>query len=274
MNGWIFDIKRFAIYDGPGIRTTVFMMGCQLNCWWCHNPECLAGNEKTVEKKVMLDGLNYITKNSVAREVTATQVLEEVVKDSVFFEESGGGVTFSGGEPFSQPDFLLSMLSMSKQQSLHTCIDTSGHVSTSWLRKAILMTDLFLYDLKLINKKEHIKYTGISNDLILENLEILAGKPEKIIVRFPVIPGITDTAENLGSVAHLMNKLNLDRIVLLPYHETGKHKYSSLDRDYRMEGVTEPSGVEMEEARSVFREKGIHSLSPGTMSKKKWDIVP
>ncbi len=260
MVGWIFDIKRFAIHDGPGIRTTIFMMGCPVNCRWCHNPECLAGNEKVFEKKVKLDDHSFITKQSVAKELTAVRVMEEVLKDLVFFKESGGGVTFSGGEPFHQPGFLISLLNISKREGLHTCIDTSGYTDSIYLRKALPLTDLFLYDLKLINNSDHLKYTGVSNKLILDNLEILARKPNKVIVRLPVIPGITDTMENLSSVAELMIKLKLDRIALLPYHKTGKHKYSLLDRDYEMKDVPEPSAEEMKKAVSIFENRGISIL--------------
>jgi len=260
MVGCIFDIKRFAIHDGPGIRTTIFMMGCPMKCRWCHNPECLAGKEKIFEKKVMLDDQSFIIKQSVAKKVTATCVIAEVLKDLVFFKESGGGVTFSGGEPFHQPGFLMSMLNISKREGLHTCIDTSGYADVTYLRKVLPLTDLFLYDLKLIDNNDHLKYTGVSNKLILDNLEMLAGKPNKVILRLPVIPGITDTMKNLSSVAELMNKLQLDRIVLLPYHKTGKHKYSLLDRDYEMKNVPEPSARDMEKAGAFFENRGISIL--------------
>lgn len=260
MVGWIFNIKRFAIHDGPGIRTTIFMMGCPMKCRWCHNPECLAGNEKVFEKKVKLDDHSFITKQSVAKELTAVRVMEEVLKDLVFFKESGGGVTFSGGEPFHQPDFLISLLNISKREGVHTCIDTSGYADKTLIRKVLPLTDLFLYDLKLINHNDHLKYTGVPNKLILDNLEILAGNPNKVIVRLPVIPGITDTMENLSSVATLMNKLHLDRIVLLPYHKTGKHKYSFLDWDYRMNDVSEPSAREMKKVGEIFENRGIGIL--------------
>lgn len=257
--GWIFDIKRYSIHDGPGIRTNVFLLGCPLRCWWCHNPESQNDRGKPVSRTVKLGDCNYITNEIIGREMTAREVIREVVSDRVFFDESEGGVTFSGGEPLVQLDFLDCLLKEARLEGLNTCVDTSGYAEPLSLLKIEPLTDLFLYDLKLTDEVEHAAYTGVSNKLILSNLSLLTKLcRRKIIIRTPVIPGITDSADNLGSIARLMNRLGLDRIDLLPYHRTGVRKYLLLDKEYRMEGVPEPSAEEIELARSIFEDKGIH----------------
>ena len=189
MQGIIFDIKHYAIHDGPGIRTTVFLKGCPLGCWWCHNPESRSGDIFQYKKQEKIEGRIVEQIETIGKNYTVPEVMKEIEKDIVFFEESGGGVTFSGGEPFKQTEFLKELLKCCKKQEIHTCVDTTGYVKTDQLEKAALFTDLFLFDLKHFDDKMHIKYTGVSNKQILENLQLLDEMGKSVQIRYPLIPG-------------------------------------------------------------------------------------
>jgi len=198
--GIIFDIKRYAIHDGPGIRTTVFFKGCPLSCWWCHNPESRA---LPVEKFTLADKKT----ETVGRKITCVELIEIIKKDLIFYEESGGGVTFGGGEPLMQPEFLLTMLKRSKEEGLHTAVDTTGYASWPVLEKTAEFIDLFLYDIKLLDEELHIKYTGVSNKIIIENLRRLLEMNKKVVLRMPIIPGITNSIENLRQFKEFISSL-------------------------------------------------------------------
>ncbi|MFC2119626.1 glycyl-radical enzyme activating protein [Bacteroidota bacterium] len=254
--GIIFDIKRFAIHDGPGIRTTVFFKGCPLRCWWCHNPE----SHKVLPEK--FDGCKFrsninhslSSQDEVGREVTIPELMREIEKDSVFYDESGGGVTFSGGEPTMQPDFLLSLLTECKEKGFHTTVDTSGYASTRIFEKIIDHTDLFLYDLKLMNDDLHQKYTGVSNKLIQKNLKWLDDNQKNICIRIPVVPGITDTQENISDTINFLLKLeNISEINLLPYHKAGEGKYSRFKKENKLAGIKTPENGYMEKVVEQFK---------------------
>ncbi len=223
MEGIIFDIKRYAVHDGPGIRTTVFMKGCWLNCRWCHNPESKNAEPELieVETKFGCDEIQF------GKKVSVEEIMKEVLKDSVFYEQSKGGVTFSGGEPLYQIEFLKSLLTESKKHNIHTAVDTSGYAPVDSFDLIYEYTDLFLYDLKLFDEKLHIEYTGQSNKQIIKNLKHLDELGEKVTLRIPLIPGITDTKDNLLLIINFVHKLkNLKRIDLLPYNKIGESKYS------------------------------------------------
>jgi pyruvate formate lyase activating enzyme len=254
--GVIFDLKRFAIHDGPGIRTTVFFKGCPLRCWWCHNPE----SHKTLPEK--FDGCNIrsninhslSSQDEVGREVTITELMEEIEKDSVFYEESGGGVTFSGGEPTMQPDFLLSLLTKCKERGLHTTVDTSGYAPSRIFEKISSFTDLFLYDLKMMNDKLHQKYTCVSNKLIHKNLKWLDDKHKNISIRIPVVPGITDTKLNITEIINFLLKLeNISEVNLLPYHKAGEGKYSRFKKENKLPMIKTPENGYMEKVVEQFK---------------------
>jgi pyruvate formate lyase activating enzyme len=257
ISGIIFDIKHFAIHDGPGIRTTVFFKGCPLNCWWCHNPE----SHKILPEKY--EGCNFrcninhslsSQNDEVGREVTISEVMREIEKDLVFYEESGGGVTFSGGEPTMQPDFLLSLLKECKGAGLHTTVDTSGYVPTRIFEKIIDYTDLFLYDLKLMNDELHQKYTGVSNKLIHTNLKWLDENDKNIFIRIPVVPGITDSQENISETINFLTKLeNISEINLLPYHKAGDGKYSRFHKENKLPQIKTPENGYMEKVADQFK---------------------
>ncbi|MBU1101205.1 MAG: glycyl-radical enzyme activating protein [Bacteroidetes bacterium] len=257
--GVIFDIKKYAIHDGPGIRTTVFMKGCPLNCWWCHNPESqkVAPEEILVRRKVSKE--DFVEKHElVGREITTIDLMKEIKKDLLFYDESGGGVTFSGGEPFMQLDFLLELLQQSKNIDIHTAIDTSGYTSFSNFEKVFDQTDLFLYDLKIMDEDEHIKYTGVSNKIILKNLQSLAAITSKFRIRIPLIPGVTDTRKNLERISKFLSELkNIPRIDVLPYNEICEGKYERFQQKYELGKLEVQSDAKLDDISRYLIDEGF-----------------
>ncbi len=293
MEGKIFNIQKYSIHDGPGIRNTVFMMGCPLSCWWCHNPEsqslrerlmifpnrcigCMACIDACSHGAIReADGMVITDRNKCkncgdcthvcypgAREMsgetkTVEEVVGEVLKDRDFFEQSGGGVTFSGGEPLMQTDFLIALLQEMKKHEIHTTVDTSGFVSKKAIEKVSKYTDLFLFDLKHMDSVEHEKYTGVTNNIILDNLKFLHDIGKEIIIRIPIIPGVNNSEEDLKSFRDFIRTLpNIKEVNLLPYHKIGEEKYRRLGMDYKMSDVEEPSDEEMDFALQIFKEIG------------------
>ncbi len=245
MEGNIFDIKRFALHDGPGIRTTLFMTGCPLDCLWCHNPE---SRLKTGENS---------TKNRI---VSSEYVIDELKKDLVFFEESGGGVTFSGGEPLSQPDFLKVILREMKNNSIHTAIDTTGYADRSVINDIFPYTDLFLYDLKVMNPERHKKFTGVDNKQILDNLKFIFDRNGIVRIRFPLIPGYNDDKENISEMISFLNNLtDHPQIDILPYHRLGISKYKKLRIDSSIEFLSPPSDDRIQRVREMLKTNGIEA---------------
>ena len=274
----IFDIKKFAIHDGPGIRTTVFFKGCPLSCWWCHNPEslskaahrlyrrercigcrecltaCATGAIKEFEGRLQWTAADCSYCRSCAeacpteavefigKSMTVKEVLSEISKDSLFYEQSRGGVTISGGEPLMQPQFLMQLLDACGERGFHRTVDTCGHVDTSTLLEAADRTDLFLYDLKHMDPEKHYRYTGISNDRILINLKQLSRRKASIIIRLPVIPGINADKQNIDRTAALAASLpGVIGINLLPYHCAADAKYKNLGLKNRASDIQRPS---------------------------------
>lgn len=234
MNGIIFDIKSFAVHDGPGIRTTVFLKGCPLACTWCHNPESISFEMTKAEKIIRIGNLQFIDEETIGREVNVDTVMNEILKDRIFMEESNGGVTFSGGEPLMQGRFLMELLKACKKEKLHTAVDTSGYASHSLIKKVAELTDLFLYDLKLMSDETltgHMARTGVSNAIIHENLKLLLSIGNKVRIRLPMIPGISMTNNNISSTITFLKNLphGIEGIDLLPFHATANHKYERFD---------------------------------------------
>ncbi|MEW6234139.1 MAG: glycyl-radical enzyme activating protein [Candidatus Omnitrophota bacterium] len=247
--GHIFDIKRYAIYDGPGIRITIFLQGCPLKCWWCHNPEGI---------RAIPDSPADAGDFKSRRVMTVSELMREIEKEILFFDESDGGATFSGGEPLIQHRFLQAALRECRQRGIHTALDTSGYAPLEMMDSIAGDVDLFLFDLKLIDEKKHEFYTGVSNQPILSNLKRLADRGRNIVIRFPLIPGITDAEDNLSPlIAHILSLRRIQTIHILPYHQTAQHKYKRLRLENRMNGVSPPSPDLVEAVKIRFEKAGL-----------------
>jgi pyruvate formate lyase activating enzyme len=241
------------------------MKGCPLSCWWCHNPESrLASCEPYIESH-KLDDKEFRKEEVIGREIDTQELMYEIEKDLVFMKESGGGVTFSGGEPLFQPDFLEEVLAECKSHNIDTAIDTSGFAPTAVIQRIIPLTDIFLYDLKLMNDKRHIDFTGQSIALILQNLELIASAGKRIWIRLPLIEDINDQPENIHAIAGFLKSLpgNVEMINILPYHTIGKSKYAKFGKENRMAEMrnypVEKSGMIL----NFFRDNGFKSKIGG-----------
>jgi pyruvate formate lyase activating enzyme len=233
MNGIIFDVKRFAVHDGPGIRTTVFFKGCPLHCLWCHNPESIAPEPVYIETTSKLNGRECLDTKEVGYQTGAEELLSELQKEQVFMDESGGGVTFSGGEPLLQHKFLIEMLKQCKRHEIHTTVDTTLYAGWEIISRTLEWTDLFLIDLKLMNDMLHQKYTGVSNQIVLENIRKLSERGSSFRIRIPMIPEISTTPENVEQSIFFLKGLPKppEGVDLLPFHNTAKEKYKRFSMD-------------------------------------------
>ena len=245
--GMIFDIQHFSIGDGPGIRTTVFFKGCNLKCRWCQNPESQSLNKEIMfyEDKCVCCGrcenisqndTNFVCLNGArelcGREHTLNQVMKEIMDDLPFYETSGG-VTFSGGECMLQIDFLCEILKKCMENGIHTSVDTAGNVPWEYFERIIPYTDLFLYDIKAMNEEVHKLYTGVTNNLILENLAKLLKSDVDVWVRVPVVTGVNDTEEEMKNIRDFFDKNGYpEKIELLSYHALGENKYTAIKKPF------------------------------------------
>lgn len=266
MKATIFDIQRNSFVDGPGIRTTVFFKGCNLRCKWCHNPE-----SQNLKKEIMFyknkctgcgrckdltcENEDFICYNDAkeicGKEYTEDEVLKVVLKDRPFYETSGGGVTFSGGECMLHIDFLCEILKRCKENGIHTAVDTAGNVPWEYFEKVLPYTDLFLYDVKCIDEELHIKGTGVSNKCILENLEKLSEKFHgDIIIRIPLIAGFNDDISQMQIISDFLKKIKIKSVEILPYHKMGEHKYNALGM--RAETFLVPTKEQTEEFKKLL----------------------
>jgi len=297
----IFDIKHFAINDGPGIRTTFFFKGCPLSCVWCHNPESISPKvQKLYTKSKCIGSLKCIevcpnnaltlTKDGIKTDwnkcklcglcaevcptkaiemsgklILAKEILEIAENERPFYEESGGGVTFSGGEPLMHSKFLLPILKELGKRKIHRVIDTTGFALRNTLEKIAKHTDIFLYDLKLIDSEKHLKFTGQRNEVIISNLKWLATSGAEIIIRIPLIKGVNTSKKCIGKMAKLVSSLSgkPKQVNLLPYHDIAKMKYEKLGGNYQPGDISEPSEDKIETFRNIFKEHGLEVIIGG-----------
>jgi pyruvate formate lyase activating enzyme len=297
--GRTFDIQRFSVHDGPGIRTTVFLQGCPLSCPWCHNPEsrsslpevrvlearcvrcgaCLEACPTAVHPPgvppgrpssaprpgpdcarcgLCVEACPSGARVLAGRETTVGEVVEIVERDLPFFEETGGGATFSGGEPLFQPEFLLACLDALRARSIHRAVDTTGWASRELILVVAARTDLFLYDLKVLDPDRHIGAMGVPLGPILENLRALDEAGAAVWIRYPVIPGWNDGREDLEALGVFAGGLRkIRRIHLLPYHRLAEEKYRSLGRPYPLDGLRTPPRERLEEMAERLRSRGL-----------------
>lgn len=258
-SGCVFKIQKYSLHDGPGIRTTIFFKGCPLSCWWCHNPESISPAIETVWTRSAEAGpAQPVREELLGWEAAVDELLREVDKDRIFYEESGGGVTLSGGEPLMQPGFALELARACSEMDLHVTLDTSGHGPAEALEELLTRVDLVLFDLKLVDPEMHKRYTGLDNEVILANLARLDAANTPYRIRFPVVPGITDTAQALdGLVGTLTGLHRHPQVDLLPYHTTAEAKYARLGLSYRLQGLAPPSGEQMEAIAARMRRNGL-----------------
>jgi pyruvate formate lyase activating enzyme len=247
---------RSSFVDGPGIRTTVFFKGCNLKCAWCHNPESQSPKPQMMFYKNKCTGCgkckekcpNHLescelcgkctlycphdAREICGKEYTVDEVMREILKDKVFYETSGGGVTFSGGECMLQIDFLIEILKKCKENGIHTAVDTAGHIPFESFKKILPYTDLFLYDIKIFDTQKHKQYVGVGNELILENLKKLFNAGAKIWIRIPVIADINDSTEEMQKNKSFLDNVGVpEKIELLPYHAMGENKYAAIGKE-------------------------------------------
>lgn len=244
--GTVFDIQRAALHDGPGIRTVVFLKGCFLRCLWCHNPESWDPQPQLA----MRPGASGEIQN-FGREMTVAEIMQIVLRDRIYYEESRGGITLSGGEPTLQFDFCRALLAAACEHNIHTCLDTSGHNSREAFTELLPLVDLFLFDFKLTDSQAHLRWTGAGNELILDNLNFLYRSGAGILLRCPILPGINDDREHFQAIAALNKKYpRLRGIEILPYHETGNYKFALLG----MDNPNLPTHVPSEEEQLQYRQ--------------------
>ena len=303
----IFDIRRYSINDGPGIRITLFMKGCPLKCKWCHNPEsqspevqklytalkCIGAQdciEVCPEDALTLTSDGIITDSALCtlcgkcaeacptkaiemsgKLYSAEELMEMIERERVHIDQSGGGVTFSGGEPLMHPEFLLKMLKACGEKGLHRVVDTCGFAPTETLLEVAKHTDLFLYDLKMMYPKKHKKWTGVDNRLILKNLKVLAETGANINIRVPLIKNVNTGEEEIRKIAEFIARLKLKIsdseiaepgktvVNLLPYHNIATGKYKKMEIPYNEGEMEEPSENEIQKAVEIFRSFGIET---------------
>ena len=262
----IFNIMRYSVHDGPGIRTTVFFKGCPLRCKWCHNPESFDQKPQEIfnPNKCINCGLCTAgslkcptgARETIGYEITNHELMKEIQKDRLFYDESGGGVTFSGGEPLYQADFLLSILNECRKEYINTAIDTSGFAETDILLKAAALANYILFDIKFFDSNKHQKYCGAPNDLVLTNLNALREVKTRLIIRIPLIPGINDDINEMKEIFNLLSGFNnIDAVHFLPYHNIHTEKYKKIGIEYKFSDVSAEISTNKDEINKIFNEK-------------------
>ena len=296
--GIIFDIQRFAVNDGPGIRTTVFVKGCPLRCLWCHNPESFTGEPQLLFNSlkcigcgscyevcregahVTIDGRHVVlwercnscgdcaegcfsgALEMAGRRISVLDAMEVILKDRVFYENSGGGVTVSGGEPLAQPLFTGALLKETQRFGIHTALDTSGYAAWSVFEEVLPYVDLVLYDLKHMDSRIHQRLTGVPNELILENLKRVDESGKPIWIRIPLIPGKNDDEENYHKLGEYLSRLShVERVDILRYHRLAESKYENAGIEYKLKGLETPEKKDVEHLREILLDYGLRKVT-------------
>ena len=233
--GRIFDIQKYSIHDGPGIRTIVFLKGCAFRCRWCCNPE----SQEFKIQPMTFGGKEKI----IGRDVTVREVMQEVIKDAPYYKRSGGGLTLSGGESLLQPDFGVALLRAAKDMGLTTAIETTGFAGFDVIERFLKYLDYVLMDIKHMNPQKHKKFIGHTNELVLENAKRIKDSGANLTIRVPVIPTFNNTVEEISEIAKFAKSLGVEKLHLLPYHRMGEDKYAGLGREYLLKGTDRKSVV-------------------------------
>lgn len=295
-NGIVMDIKRFAVHDGDGIRTTVFLKGCPLRCHWCHNPEgltaapvlafyhekctlcgecvkiCPTGAHKidprtgkhTIDREKCIvcgkcaDECLTSTLKLCGKRMTVAEVMKFVEEDRIFYEASGGGITISGGEPTMQPSFTLALLMAARQKKINTALDTCGFAKREIFKSLLPLVDKFLFDVKHITREGHIHCTGVPNDVIIENLRFLSDSGANIEIRVPFVPGYNDSDAVIDGIGALLEPLRITKVKLLPYHGYARTKYKSLGMTYEMPEIERPNEETLARPMKLLRSHALN----------------
>lgn len=300
---YIFNIQKFSTHDGDGVRTTIFFKGCPLRCMWCHNPEsqhyykelifhqhkctacgrcvakCKQGANSIVDGKIVFDRSKCTAcgvctdwciteaRELAGKEYTVDALVKEAMKDKIFYEQSGGGVTLSGGEVMASQhmDYVEEVCRKLHENGVSVFIDTSGYTDYENLKRILPYVDVFLYDIKVMDPEDHKKYIGVDNALILENLKKLSDEGAGLYIRLPIIQQVNATDEHIESVIHFLkeNNIHARQVNLLPYHDIGKGKYASLDMEYHEDEMSVPVSELMEHFKSMFEEQGFNKVNIG-----------
>lgn len=300
---YIFNIQKFSTHDGDGVRTTIFFKGCPLRCMWCHNPEsqhyykelifhhhkctacgrcvakCKQGANSIVDGKIVFDRSKCTAcgvctdwciteaRELAGKEYTVDALVKEAMKDKIFYEQSGGGVTLSGGEVMASQhmDYVEEVCRKLHENGVSVFIDTSGYTDYENLKRILPYVDVFLYDIKVMDSEGHKKYIGVDNSLILENLKKLSDEGAGLYIRLPIIQQVNATDEHIESVIHFLkeNNIHARQVNLLPYHDIGKGKYASLDMEYHDDEMSVPVSELMEHFKSMFEEQGFNKVNIG-----------
>jgi pyruvate formate lyase activating enzyme len=266
IKGTIFDIRRFTMSDGPGVRITIFMKGCQLRCAWCHNPEGRdPGSTEVITEVKGSDGTFSQTKEIIGKTYTVDELLEVILSEKRLMQKSGGGVTFSGGEPLTQDTFLVPVLKRCREEEIHTTIDTNGYADREVFEAVMPYTNLFLFDLKHTDRAKHQEHTAVGTKKILANLTYLLESGAKVWLRIPIVPGFNHSRREISEIIDDLHKLppGIEQVHLIPFRQTAADKYRRLGYQNPMQHVPSMMPAQLNPYKRMFRRAGFHVVIGG-----------